>query len=74
MSIIPEKLKGFALPKARDKRVRTSVILSQEQHDKLNAFADAQDVSVAWVIRQAVVKFLASEGNAKKVKSAKAKD
>lgn len=38
--------------------VRTSVILSQDQHARLNGIATASDVSVAWVIRQAVQHFL----------------
>lgn len=40
------------------KDFRTSVILSEDQHLKLNAIALKKDVSVAWVIRQAISKML----------------
>lgn len=38
--------------------VRTSVLLSEDQHARLSELASRGDVSVAWVIRQAVQKFL----------------
>jgi predicted transcriptional regulator len=38
--------------------VRTSVILSEAQHTCLSMIAKRSDVSVAWVIRQAVHQFL----------------
>jgi predicted DNA-binding ribbon-helix-helix protein len=38
--------------------VRTSVILSEGQYTRLNEVALKGDVSVAWVIRQAVQQFL----------------
>lgn len=38
--------------------VRTSVILSEGQYARLNEVALKGDVSVAWVIRQAVQQFL----------------
>ena len=38
--------------------VRTSVILSETQYARLNEVALKGDVSVAWVIRQAVQQFL----------------
>ena len=40
------------------KSVRTSVILPQIAHSRLQALADANDVSAAWVIRAAVTQFL----------------
>lgn len=40
------------------KDFRTSVILSEEQHRKLNAMAEENDVSVAWLIRQAITRLL----------------
>lgn len=40
------------------KSVRTSVILPESAHARVLALADANDVSAAWVIRAAVVRFL----------------
>ena len=61
-------------PRTKKKEYRTSVILSDEQHQQLKALADKQDASIAWVIRQAITQFLddsAGEGkNAKKNHSA----
>ena len=42
--------------------VRTSVILPEEAHARIQALAVANDVSSAWVIRQAVLKFLDEHG------------
>lgn len=44
------------------KSVRTSVILSEDAHARLQALADANDVSAAWVIRAAVLRFLEEHG------------
>lgn len=38
--------------------VRTSVILSEAQNTRLIEIANNSDVSVAWIIRQAVQQFL----------------
>lgn len=38
--------------------IRTSVILPEDTHAEIQALAAANDVSAAWVIRQAVLKFL----------------
>lgn len=43
--------------------IRTSVILPEEAHTRIQALAVANDVSAAWVIRQAVLKFLDEHGN-----------
>lgn len=43
--------------------VRTSVILPEEAHARIQALAGANDVSSAWVIRQAVLKFLDEHGS-----------
>ncbi|WP_089290773.1 MULTISPECIES: CopG family transcriptional regulator [unclassified Azospirillum] len=40
------------------KSVRTSVILPEDAHSRIQALADANDVSAAWVIRAAIVRFL----------------
>lgn len=40
------------------KTVRTSVLLPEGTHSRLQRLADTNDVSTAWVIRQAVVRFL----------------
>jgi len=38
--------------------VRTSVLLPQDAHAQVQALANASDVSAAWVIRHAVLRFL----------------
>ena len=40
------------------KTIRTSVLLPEEAHLRLQALAEANDVSAAWVIRVAVQRFL----------------
>ena len=40
------------------KDFRTSVILSEDQHNQLLTMAAENDVSVAWLIRQAITKLL----------------
>ncbi|WP_164855277.1 ribbon-helix-helix domain-containing protein [Sinorhizobium meliloti] len=40
------------------KSVRTSVILPAGVHARIQALADANNVSTAWVIRAAVIQFL----------------
>ncbi len=40
------------------KSVRTSVLLPEESYSRVQSLADANDVSTAWVIRQAVLRFL----------------
>lgn len=53
------------------KDFRTSVILSEDQHLKLNDIALEKDVSVAWVIRQAITKMLNETGSSNNVHSLK---
>ena len=40
------------------KSVRTTVSLPQNQYEQVQALADANGLSVAWIIRQAVGDFL----------------
>jgi predicted DNA-binding protein len=40
------------------KSVRTSVILPEDTHARIQALAEANNVSAAWVIRAAVLRFL----------------
>ena len=44
------------------KSVRTSVILPENAHKRIQALADANNVSAAWIIRAAVVQFLDEHG------------
>ena len=44
-----------------DDSVRTSVILPARVHRQVAALAAANDVSTAWIMRQAVIRYL-SEG------------
>jgi hypothetical protein len=40
------------------KRIRTSVMLREDTHLQIQAMADANQVSAAWIIRMAVQRFL----------------
>ena len=44
------------------KTIRTSVILPEEAHLQVQALADANSVSAAWVIRLAIQRFLHEQG------------
>jgi predicted transcriptional regulator len=48
---------------ASKKSVRTSVILTEDTHARIQALADANNVSAAWVIRTAVGRFLEEHGD-----------
>jgi len=43
--------------------IRTSVILPEDAHARVEALAAANDVSTAWVIRHAVLRFLEEHGD-----------
>lgn len=45
------------------KSVRTSVVLPEEAYSQLLGLAESNDVSVAWLIRTAVLHFLEEHGN-----------
>ena len=45
------------------KTIRTSVILPEQAHARIEALAAANDVSTAWVIRHAVLRFLDEHGD-----------
>lgn len=45
------------------KTIRTSVILPEDAHARIQALADANDVSAAWVIRAAIIRFLEEHGD-----------
>lgn len=45
------------------KLIRSSVLLPEDAHARVNALAAASDVSAAWVIRHAVLKFLEEQGD-----------
>lgn len=47
---------------ASKKSVRTSVILPESAHARIQALADANNVSAAWVIRAAIMQFLEEHG------------
>lgn len=51
------------MPAASPKKtVRTSVILPETAHTRIQALADANNVSAAWIIRAAVMQFLDEHG------------
>jgi hypothetical protein len=45
------------------KSVRSSVLLPEDAHARIGALAVANDVSAAWVIRHAVLRFLEEHGD-----------
>jgi predicted DNA-binding protein len=45
------------------KSVRTSVILPEDAHTRIQALAEANNVSAAWIIRAAVLRFLDEHGD-----------
>lgn len=47
--------------------IRTSVILSEHAHARIEALAVANDASTAWVIRHAVMRFLEEHGDQTKL-------
>lgn len=47
--------------------IRTSVILPAHAHARIEALASANDVSTAWVIRHAVLRFLEEHGDQTKL-------
>lgn len=48
---------------ASRKTARSSVNLTEELHTRVQALADANHVSAAWIIRTAVVRFLEDYGD-----------
>jgi hypothetical protein len=51
------------MPTRLKKSIRSSVLLSEESHARVNELAVANDVSAAWVIRHAVTEFLKSHSD-----------
>jgi predicted transcriptional regulator len=49
------------------KTVRTSVLLPEAAHTRIQTLADANDVSAAWIIRAAVMQFLAEHSEETKL-------
>lgn len=45
------------------KSVRSSVLLPEHAHARISALAAVNDVSAAWVIRHAVLRFLEEHGD-----------
>jgi len=43
------------------KRIRTSVILDENTHDRLLRLAEENDASLAWIIRQAIFSYLSAQ-------------
>lgn len=49
-------------PKSSKKEFRTSVILTEAQHKQVLDIARANDASIAWVLRQALGRYLEVNG------------
>jgi hypothetical protein len=52
------ELSGMARPKGRKPSVRLSVSVSATDHAELARFAEARDLSLAWVVRRAISDFV----------------
>ena len=59
-----ETLEGGWVMASRSKRkeFRTSVILTEVQFKQVREIAQANDVSIAWVLRRAVDRYLETQG------------
>ena len=51
-------------PRSSKKEFRTSVILTEAQHRRVLDIARANDASIAWVLRQALDRYLEAQGKA----------
>ncbi|MBX9813438.1 MAG: ribbon-helix-helix domain-containing protein [Qipengyuania sp.] len=51
-------------PRSSRKEFRTSVILTEGQFKRVREMAQANDASIAWVLRQAVDRYLEAQGAA----------
>jgi hypothetical protein len=49
-------------PRSSRKEFRTSVILTEGQFKSVREIAQANDASIAWVLRQAVDRYLEAKG------------
>jgi len=49
-------------PKSSKKEFRTTVILTEAQHKRVLDIARANDASIAWVLRQALDRYLEAQG------------
>ena len=63
MFMMPATNQDSQMKAQHRKEYRTSVILTEEQHQQLNAVALRHDASIAWVIRQAVMRMLQENPN-----------
>jgi predicted DNA-binding protein len=59
----PAAISTPMLGTALSKSIRTSVILPTEAHTRIQALAEANNVSAAWIIRAAVLQFLEEYGD-----------
>jgi hypothetical protein len=55
---------GMPRPKGRKPSVRLSVSVSATDHAELARFAEARDLSLAWVVRRAISDFVERHRNA----------
>jgi len=51
-------------PRSDKKEFRTSVILTEPQYKRVVEIAEANDASIAWVLRQALDRYLEAQGRA----------
>ena len=51
----------ISMREENSKKIRTSVILDDNTHDRLLRLAEANDASLAWIIRQAIYSYLSTQ-------------
>lgn len=59
----PLVLAESGMAATRRKSVRTSVVLPEDDFDRVTTIASANGVSTAWVIRTAIARFLDQQGD-----------
>lgn len=59
---LPSEQSGQLMPDRRKKSTRLTVSLEQQDYDALTVIAAKNDVSLSWVIRQAIHRFVKEHG------------
>lgn len=60
--LVQVAVEAAVAPRSSKKEFRTSVILTEMQHKQVLDIAQANDASIAWVLRQAVDRYLEAQG------------
>lgn len=60
---VVQSLQAIQMALESKKTVRFSITLVEEQYKKISSLAERNDVSVAWIVRQAITQFLEESGD-----------